>query len=75
MFSPTAVEERTRTQDVPEDIGPSSYSQPVGVLDYLPERDAFAGHAPLANSDQVLGVPGGKIVITVQRQASVDELT
>ena len=75
MFSPTAVEERTMTQDVPEDVGPSSYSHPVGVLDNLPERDALAGHTPRANSDQVLGVPGGKIVITVQRQASVDELT
>jgi hypothetical protein len=75
MFSPTAVEERTRTQDVPEDVGPSSYSQPVGVLDFLPERDALAGHAPHTNSNQVLGVPGGKVVITVQRQASVDELT
>lgn len=57
--------------DVPEDVGPASYTQSEGILHELPERDELAGHAPLSNSHRVLGVAGGQIVVTVQRQASV----
>nr|ANB67034.1 pheromone receptor [Agrocybe salicacicola] len=41
-------------QDVPEDVGPSSYTAPAPV--------------------QTLGVQGGAIMVTVQKQASVDAL-
>jgi len=57
--------------DVPEDVGPSSYTQSEGALHGLPERDELAGHAPLSKSHRVLGVAGGQIIVTVQRQASI----
>ncbi len=60
--------------DVPEDVGPSSYTQSDGVLHGLPERDELAGHEPLSKSHNVLGIAGGQITVTVQRQASVEGL-
>jgi len=62
-------------QDVPEDVGPCSYTRPAGVLDSLPERDEFTTgyYVPLRRKTTVLGVEGGGINVVVERSASVDE--
>ena len=62
-------------QDVPEDVGPNSYTRP-GALDSLPEREEFTsgGYVPLKRKGTVLDVEeGGVINVVVQRSASIDE--
>jgi len=62
-------------QDVPEDVGPCSYTRPAGVLDSLPERDEFMTdyYVPLRRKRTVLGVEGGGINVVVERSASFDD--
>jgi len=57
-------------QDVPEDVGPHSYTQSSTMLGSLPERERVRILGPSLSRT---GTLGGGIRITVHRQASVDE--
>jgi len=60
-------------QDVPEDVGPCSYTRPPGMLAGLPEREEFTpDYLPLMRKKSVLGIEGGEIQVVVERSASVD---